>query len=66
MGTLQWFSLIALNYVAKSKGVKRGMTAYEALEVCPDMIFVHVATIVEQNTNQKYDHIKSKISTDEQ
>ena len=42
----QWNSLIALNYVAKKSGVKRGMNVFEALEVRPDMIFVHVATIL--------------------
>jgi len=34
-----------MNYVAKAKGVKRGMTVYEALCVCPDVITVHVSTI---------------------
>ena len=46
MGVLQWHSLIALNYVAKKAGVKRGMQSFDALDVCPDMIFVHVATII--------------------
>jgi len=41
----QWNTLIALNYVAKAKGVKRGMTVYDALCVCPDCITVHVSTI---------------------
>jgi nucleotidyltransferase/DNA polymerase involved in DNA repair len=41
----QWNTLIAMNYVAKAKGVKRGMTVYEALCVCPDVITVHVSTI---------------------
>ena len=46
MGVLQWQSLIALNYIAKKAGVKRGMQSFDALDVCPDMIFVHVATII--------------------
>ncbi len=41
----QWNTLIALNYVAKAAGVKRGMTVYEALCACPDVITVHVSTI---------------------
>ena len=41
----QWNTLIALNYVAKAAGVKRGMTVYEALCVCPNVITVHVSTI---------------------
>ena len=46
VAVLQWNSIIALNYVAKKAGVKRGMNCFEALEVRNDMIFVHVATIV--------------------
>jgi DNA polymerase eta len=46
VAVLQWNSIIALNYVAKKSGVKRGMSCFEALEVRNDMIFVHVATIV--------------------
>jgi impB/mucB/samB family len=42
----QWNSIIALNYVAKKSGVKRGMNVFEALEVRSDMVFVHVATIM--------------------
>ena len=49
MGTLQWKSLIAINYSAKEQGVKRGMLAHEALEVCPNMMFVHVSTIIDRN-----------------
>jgi nucleotidyltransferase/DNA polymerase involved in DNA repair len=51
--------LVAINYEAKSRGVKRGMSVYDALEVCPDMMFVHVATIFDgsslksENTGQK-------------
>ncbi|CDW79896.1 dna polymerase eta [Stylonychia lemnae] len=47
MGVIQWNSLVALNYAAKSAGVKRGMKHFEALEVCPKMMFVHVATMIE-------------------
>lgn len=46
VAVLQWASIIALNYVAKKSGVKRGMTCFEALEVRNDMIFVHVGTII--------------------
>jgi DNA polymerase eta len=49
MGTLQWKSIIALNYAAKDKGVKRGMLAHEALDVCPNMMFVHVSTIIDKD-----------------
>ena len=41
----QWNTLIALNYVAKNAGVKRGMTCYEALAVMPDLILIHVGTL---------------------
>ena len=40
----QWNSLIALNYVAKNLGVKRGMTCYEALAIVPDIILIHIST----------------------
>ncbi len=46
VAVLQWASIIALNYVAKKSGVKRGMSCFEALEVRNDMIFVHVGTII--------------------
>lgn len=52
MGVLQWNSLIALNYAAKNKGVRRGMNAFDALEVTQgEMAFVHVATMVETSNN---------------
>ena len=40
----QWNALIALNYVAKAKGIKRSMTCYEALALCPELILIHVST----------------------
>ena len=40
----QWNALIALNYVAKGMGIKRSMTCYEALALCPELILVHVST----------------------
>jgi len=41
----QWNALIALNYVAKNMGIKRSMTVYEALCICPDLILIHVSTV---------------------
>ena len=40
----QWNALIALNYVAKGMGIKRSMTCYEALVLCPELVLVHVST----------------------
>lgn len=54
LGVLQWDSLIALNYAAKSRGVRRGMLALEALAVCEDMKFAHVATMYDKDGK---DHI---------
>lgn len=51
MAVLQWNSIIALNYVAKKGGVKRCMNGFEALEVCPQLTFVHVATIMDTDSN---------------
>jgi DNA polymerase eta len=53
MGVLQWNMLVAVNYVAKAKGVKRGMQWHEALNICPDFVFVHVATIIDNTGNSK-------------
>eukprot|EP00347_Sterkiella_histriomuscorum_P022605 403337853 len=53
MGVIQWNSLVALNYAAKDMGVKRSMRHFEALEVCPDITFVHVATMIENPNHQK-------------
>ena len=44
VGVQQWNSLIALNYVAKNSGVKRSMSVYDALAICPNLILVHVST----------------------
>ena len=49
LGVLQWRSLIALNYAAKHAGVKRGMLTTEALNVCPNMMFAHVSTLIDKN-----------------
>jgi DNA polymerase eta len=49
LGVLQWRSLIAINYAAKDQGVKRGMTVYEALAVCPDCKFAHVSTLIDKD-----------------
>ena len=40
----QWQSIIALSYAAKTRGVRRSMTVYDALDVCPELILVHVGT----------------------
>ena len=54
LGVLQWRSLIAINYAAKHSGVKRGMTVYEALTVCPNIMFAHVSTLIDKDGK---DHI---------
>ena len=43
LAVLQWRTLIAVNYPAKHAGVRRQMTAYEALAACPNCLFAHVA-----------------------
>jgi len=48
MAVQQWTMLVALNYAAKGKGVKRGMHVVDAMKLCPDIVLVHVATIVEK------------------
>lgn len=49
LAVLQWDSIIALNYPAKSAGVRRGMLAFEALEACSNIKFAHVATLVDKD-----------------
>ena len=49
MAVLQWKSLIAVNYAAKERGVKRQMTANEALALCTDIKLIHVSTMEEKN-----------------
>ena len=45
LAVLQWESLIALNYAAKKKGVKRHMNYQAALSICPKLIIVHIQTL---------------------
>ncbi|CDS09752.1 hypothetical protein LRAMOSA02429 [Lichtheimia ramosa] len=40
----QWDGLIAVNYPARRAGVKKRTTIPEALKMCPDIKFLHVAT----------------------
>jgi len=49
LGVLQWRGLIALNYAAKHAGVKRGMSAYDAISVCENIIFAHVSTLIDMD-----------------
>jgi DNA polymerase eta len=42
----QWNGLIAVNYAARTKGIKRHCTVKEALEKCPELKLVHVATCI--------------------
>ena len=65
MGVLQWNSLVALNYTAKSLGVNRHMKYWEALEVCPQMMFVHVATIIKKVEDSKSDQNKKFVEQTE-
>lgn len=43
----QWQGLIAVNYPARARGIKRHATAQEALRLCPEIRLVHVQTIDE-------------------
>eukprot|EP00929_Paragymnodinium_shiwhaense_P085615 TRINITY_DN46031_c0_g1_i1.p1 TRINITY_DN46031_c0_g1~~TRINITY_DN46031_c0_g1_i1.p1 ORF type:complete len:1382 (-),score=237.15 TRINITY_DN46031_c0_g1_i1:137-4282(-) len=45
LGVQQWDNLIAVNYAARAHGVKRGLSADAAREVCPRIQLVHVETI---------------------
>ncbi|KAJ1548143.1 DNA-directed DNA polymerase eta rad30, partial [Cladochytrium tenue] len=54
LAVLQWRRLIAVNYPSRAFGIKRHMTADEALRLCPDLILVHVATIATGDAEPKY------------
>ncbi|CAO3641489.1 unnamed protein product [Cunninghamella echinulata] len=56
----QWSNLIAVNYAARKYGVTRLSTAEEALELCPDITLVHVATYAPNETEAKYHENPSK------
>ncbi|KAI8808330.1 hypothetical protein BJ742DRAFT_853689 [Cladochytrium replicatum] len=50
----QWQSLIAVNYAARARGVRRFHTAEEAKKICPEVRLVHVATFVEGEMVPRY------------
>ncbi|KAI8993618.1 hypothetical protein BDB01DRAFT_715812, partial [Pilobolus umbonatus] len=50
----QWQALIAVNYAARNAGVKRHCRVDQALEICPDIKFFHVATYGPNDTEPKY------------
>ncbi|KAJ1965189.1 N-acetyltransferase eso1 [Dipsacomyces acuminosporus] len=57
----QWQGLIAVNYPAREKGVKRMDTPSEARDKCPDIRLVHVPTFTE-GTRPAY-HTSPRVST---
>lgn len=50
----QWSGLIAINYAARSFGVKRFTTIGEAKKLCPEIIMQHVATWKEGDEKWAY------------
>ncbi|WFD29819.1 DNA-directed DNA polymerase [Malassezia sp. CBS 17886] len=69
IGVLQWRSLIAVNYVARAKGVNRfNCTLDEAMERCPGLRLIHVASYGPGDVEPKYYPLPSskthKISLD--
>ena len=50
----QWSGLIAINYPARSFGVKRFTTISEAKKLCPEIIMQHVATWKEGDEKWAY------------
>ena len=45
IGVQQWDHLIAVNYVAKKKGVKRSMSVKAAKEIAPDLVPVRASLL---------------------
>lgn len=50
----QWNAVIAVNYPARARGVKRGTQVEEVLSVCPDIALPHVATWREGHSTWAY------------
>lgn len=44
VGVQQWDAIIALNYPARDRGLKRGISVEDAKTQCPDLVLQHVAT----------------------
>ncbi|KAJ2887163.1 N-acetyltransferase eso1 [Coemansia aciculifera] len=64
----QWQGLIAVNYPARDRGVKRLDTVAEAREKCPELKFVHVATFTDSSLPAYYPSPSAtthKVSLDE-
>ncbi|OHF01628.1 sister chromatid cohesion protein Eso1 [Colletotrichum orchidophilum] len=60
----QWNAIIALNYAAKERGLKRTISAEEACRLCPDIVLQHVPTWREGDDSWRYrtdvlDHLKT-------
>ncbi|KAI8848069.1 hypothetical protein BC829DRAFT_394660 [Chytridium lagenaria] len=58
----QWQGLIAVNYAARAKGIKRHCTVEDAKAIAPDIRFVHVATFGPDSTEPGY-HDDPKTAT---
>ncbi|KAI0029393.1 DNA/RNA polymerase [Vararia minispora EC-137] len=50
----QWEALIAVNYPARKYGISRMSKWKDALEKCPELVVVHVATYREGDTEPQY------------
>jgi DNA polymerase eta len=50
----QWNGLIAVNYAARAKGIKRHCSPSEARELCPEVHLVHCATYAPGEPFPKY------------
>jgi DNA polymerase eta len=50
----QWLGIIAVNYSARAKGIKRFHNINEAKVLCPELVSVHVATYAEGDLEPKY------------
>ncbi len=58
---LQWDSLIAVNYPARTFGISRMDKLKDAKQRCPDLVVVHVATYKEGEKEPGYwDNVDSR------
>ncbi|KAI9336772.1 hypothetical protein BDR26DRAFT_804258 [Obelidium mucronatum] len=50
----QWQLLVAVNYAARAKGLKKMSTVAEAKAACPEIMLVHTASIPNGDTEARY------------
>ncbi|KAJ3250916.1 DNA-directed DNA polymerase eta rad30 [Boothiomyces macroporosus] len=56
----QWTAVIAVNYAARKFGIKRSHSAKECVDLCPDVVLVHVPTMKEGDVTPVHRQLSAK------